>query len=235
MGEDPWRVHMVGTPGATIRIDPSTTKETVAESIGVDLSGRVFVVLQHPVTTEAGDAPRQMRETMEAVCSFSQPTVVIYPNSDAGGRSMIEVIKQYEGLPFVSAFKSLPRPVYTSLLSVSDVLIGNSSSALSNAPNFGLPAVNVGTRQQGRERGGNLIDVDHDQAKIREAINYALDHQDDPDFRAKCRESPYHDTDAAEQIVEVLSTVELGASLIQKRFYDGESRPIGSSAGAETI
>ena len=220
MGEDSWRIHMVGTPGANLKTDPATTKETVGTEIGTDLFGHVFVVLQHPVTTEADDAPRQMRETMEAVCSFEEPTVVIYPNSDAGGRAMIEVIKEYEELPFVSAFKSLPRPVYTSLLSVSDVMVGNSSSALSNAPNFGLPAVNVGTRQMGRERGGNLIDVGHDQEEIRRAIRYALDHLDDADFRAGCRESPYHDIDAAGQIAGVLSTVELGPGLIQKRFCD---------------
>ena len=225
MGEDPWRIHMVGTPGATIKVDPATTKETVGHEIGFDLSGRVFVVLQHPVTTQARHAARQMRETMEAVCSFREPTVVIYPNSDAGGRAMIDVIKEYEPLPFVSAFKSLPRPAYTSLLSVSDVLIGNSSSALSNAPNFGLPAVNVGTRQLGRERGGNLIDVDHDRAEIQEAIRYAIDNLDDSEFRAKCRESPFHDVNAAEQIAEVLSTTELGPGLIQKRFNDGGLRP----------
>jgi len=221
MGEDPWRVHMVGTPGSNLKAGPVMTNEEVGRALGLDLSGQVLVVLQHPVTTEADEAANQMRETMEAVCSFHTETVVIYPNSDAGGRQITQVIQTFEHLPFVHTFKSLPRPTYVGLLSVASVMVGNSSSALSNAPNFGLPAVNVGTRQQGRERGGNLIDVGYDREEIRSAIRHALEHRDNPDYREQCSQSPYQDINAAEQIAQVLSSVKLGTSLIQKRFYDG--------------
>jgi UDP-hydrolysing UDP-N-acetyl-D-glucosamine 2-epimerase len=222
MGEDPWRVHMVGTPGSDLQRELTMTREEVARALEVDVSGRVLVVLQHPVTSEAARAPQQMRETMEAATSFSEETVVIYPNADAGGRGMIKVIKEYEHLPFVRTFKSLPRSTYIGLLSVASVLIGNSSSAVVEAPDFGLPAVNVGTRQQGRERGGNLVDVGYHCEEIRQAIQWVLTHRDDPDCRAKWAESPYRDTDTAQQIAETLGTVELGPPLIQKRFYDGD-------------
>ena len=221
MGEDPWRIHMVGTPGATLKVEPPMTKVEVGKLLGTDLNGTVIVVLQHPVTSEADDAGRQMRETMEAVRGFGARIALIYPNSDAGGRAMMEVIKEYEHLPSMATFRNLPRPTYVALLSVADVLVGNSSSALSNAPNFGLPAVNVGTRQQGRERGGNIIDAGYDREVIRRAVQYALDQRDDPEFRAKCRQSPYQDDDAGAKIAEVLATVEMGPKLIQKRFYDG--------------
>jgi UDP-hydrolysing UDP-N-acetyl-D-glucosamine 2-epimerase len=230
MGEDPWRVHMVGTPGATLKVDPPMTKADVGRLLGADLDGTVIVVLQHPVTTEAEDAGRQMRETMEAVRGFGARTVLIYPNSDAGGRAMMDVVREYEHLPFLATFRNLPRPDYVALLSVADVLVGNSSSALSNAPNFGLPAVNVGTRQQGRERGGNIIDAGYDREEIRRAIQYALDHQDDKEFREKCRQSPFHDDDAGAKIAEVLATVEMGPKLIQKRFYDGALGVTGAAA-----
>jgi len=222
MGEDPWRVHMVGTPGSNLKGGPIMDRDEVARELGMDLSGQVLVVLQHPVTTEADDAADQMQETMEAVSSFHAETVVIYPNSDAGGRQISQVIQSYEHLPFMHTFKSLPRPTYVGLLSIAGVLVGNSSSALSNAPNFGLPAVNVGTRQKGRERGGNLIDASYDREQIRSAIQFALDQRDDPDFREQCSQSPYQDVNAAEQIADVLGSVELGMNLIQKRFYDGE-------------
>ena len=192
----------------------------VAEDLGLDLSRQVLLVLQHPVTTESLEASKQMRETMDAVCTFEEETVVVYPNADAGGREMIEVIQDYEHLPFVHAFKSLPRRTYVGLLSVASVMIGNSSSSLVDAPNFGLPAVNVGTRQQGRERGGNLIDVPGDCEGIRRAIRFALEHQHDALSRSKWSESPYVDIDAAEQIAEVLGNLELGPGLIQKRFDD---------------
>ncbi|MBM3949805.1 MAG: UDP-N-acetylglucosamine 2-epimerase (hydrolyzing) [SAR202 cluster bacterium] len=230
MGEDPWRVHMVGTPGSTLKVEPPMTKADVGKMLGTNLTGPVIVVLQHPVTTEADDAGRQMRETMEAVRGFGVRTVLIYPNSDAGGRAMMEVIKEYERQPFLATFKNLPRPTYVALLSVADVLVGNSSSALSNAPNFGLPAVNVGTRQQGRERGGNIIDAGYDREEIQRAIQYALDHGDDQAFRAKCRQSPFRDDDAGAKIADVLASVEMGPKLIQKRFFDGALADTGAVA-----
>lgn len=162
-----------------------------------------------------------MRETMEAVSGFQEETVVIYPNSDAGGREMIKVIRGYESVSFVHTFKSIPRDAYVGLLSIASVIVGNSSSALTEAPSFGLPAVNVGTRQQGRERGGNVIDVGYNSQEIRQAIEYALAHLEDSDFRTKCSQSPYQEVNAGEKIAMVLSEVELGRSLIQKRFFDG--------------
>ena len=158
---------MVGTPGCNVRTELSMTRDEVVKTLGLQPSERVLAVLQHPVTTEADDAPRQMRETMEAVAAMREETVVIYPNSDAGGREMIKVIQEYEHLPFVHTYKNLPRATYVGLLSIASVLIGNSSSALTEAPDFGLPVINLGTRQQGRERGGNLVDVGYCRDEIK--------------------------------------------------------------------
>ena len=221
MGEDPWRIHMVGTPGSNLNAELSVDKQELSQTLGLDLSRRVLLVLQHPVTSEADEASRQMRETMEAVSGFQEETVVIYPNSDAGGREMIKVIRGYESVSFVHTFKSIPRDAYVGLLSIASVIVGNSSSALTEAPSFGLPAVNVGTRQQGRERGGNVIDVGYNSQEIRQAIEYALAHLEDSDFRTRCSQSPYQEVNAGEKIAMVLSEVELGRSLIQKRFFDG--------------
>ena len=222
MGEDPWRVHMVGTPGTNLAAEPRLSREELVRDLGLALDRPLLLALQHPVTTQVDEAPVQMRETMEAVTSFGYDTVVVYPNADAGGRAMIEVIEEYEHLPHVHTFKSLPREAFVALLSVTSVMVGNSSSALTEAPCFALPAVNVGSRQQGRERGGNLIDTGHNSDEISVAVQHGLDHLSDPAFRARCAESPYQDVDAAAQIADVLSMAELGIGLVQKRFYDGD-------------
>ena len=123
---------MVGTPGADLEAELDMTREEVGAALSLDVSRPVLLVLQHPASTEAGLAASQMRETMEAVCSFGEQIVVIFPNADAGGRGMIDVIKNYEGLPNVRAHKSLPRSLYVGLLSVTTVMIGNSSSDANN-------------------------------------------------------------------------------------------------------
>ena len=230
MGEDPWRVHMVGTPGSDLRGELRMSGEELARLLGLNLSGRLLLVLQHPVSTEADEAAKQMYETMEAVSGLGEETVVIYPNSDAGGREMIKVIGEYEGLPLVHTFKSLPRQAYVGLLSVASIMIGNSSSALVEAPDFSLPAINIGSRQQGRERGANLTDVGYDRTEILNAVQEVLARLDDPDFRARCSQTPYHDVNTAGQIAEVLSSVELGPGLIQKRFYDTHLQQNGAES-----
>jgi len=220
MGEDPWRVHMVGTPGVNLKSELSMTPEEVARELDLGGTEKVVAVLQHPVTTEADDAPEQIRETMAAISALAAETVVIYPNADAGGREMIKVIKEYEHLPFIHCFKSLPRATYVGLLSMADVLVGNSSSGIVEAPDFGLPTVNVGTRQLGREHGGNLFNVGYSQVEIQDAISYIIEHRDDTELHERCSQSPYQDIDTGAQIAQVLSTVELGPSLIQKMFCD---------------
>lgn len=221
MGEDPAHVHMVGTPGSDLLAELSLRPEQVAERLGLDLSRPVVVVLQHPETAGAEEAAAdQMRETMEAVSQLGHQTVLIYPNSDTGGREMIRVIQEYMGRSFLKTHQNLPREVFVGLLSVASVMVGNSSSALTDAPNFGLPAVNVGIRQASRERGGNIIDVPHDRERIRAAIEGALSRLDDPEFRACCRQSPYQDLNTAEQVAEVLADTELGPRLLQKVFHD---------------
>ena len=99
MGEDRWRVHTVGSPALdTILNEPLLSAKTVARKLGLDLSRPVILVLQHPVTTQVENAAEQMRQTLQAIVGLQYPAVVIYPNSDAGGRRMIEAIKQYEGI-----------------------------------------------------------------------------------------------------------------------------------------
>jgi GDP/UDP-N,N'-diacetylbacillosamine 2-epimerase (hydrolysing) len=217
MGEDEWRVHMVGSPALdNILNEPTLSPEALAERLKIDLSRPLILLIQHPVTTQVDEATNQMRETLEAIVEIASPTVLLYPNSDAGGRRMIEVIKEFEKFAFIKTFPSLPRQEYLSLMKAAGVMVGNSSSGIIEAPSFGLPAVNIGIRQEGRERGKNVIDVGHNKREIIKAINKALT---DREFlvEVKKRQSPYGDGKASQRIAEILSKVEITPELLQKK------------------
>ncbi|MFC1927489.1 UDP-N-acetylglucosamine 2-epimerase [Chloroflexota bacterium] len=217
MGEDWWRVHTVGSPALdTILNEPLISPKTIAKKLSLDLSRPVILVVQHPVTTQVKEAPEQMKQTLQAIVGFQYPAIVIYPNSDAGGRRIIDVIKQYESYPFIRTFRSLPHREYLSLMRVASVMVGNSSSGIIDAPSFGLPVVNVGIRQEGRERGKNVIDVAHKKSEIARALKRALS---DKKFLAEVKkcENPYGDGKAGPRIAEVLSQVAITPRLLQKK------------------
>jgi GDP/UDP-N,N'-diacetylbacillosamine 2-epimerase (hydrolysing) len=217
MGEDEWRVHAVGSPTLdTILNEPLVPFDELAKKLGLGAERPLVLLVQHSVTTQVDQAPEQMRQTLEAVMETGYQTVVIYPNSDAGGRRMIEVIKEFEKEPSIRSFKSLPRQDYLSLMKSADVMVGNSSSGIIEAPSFCLPVVNIGMRQEGRERGKNVIDVGHNKREIRDAIERALS---DKEFIAEVKKgkSPYGDGKASQRIVEVLRTTEITQELLQKK------------------
>jgi UDP-hydrolysing UDP-N-acetyl-D-glucosamine 2-epimerase len=217
-GEEPWRVTVVGAPGLDAVLgEPPLPDGELGASLAVDLNLPVLVVVQHPVTTQAAAAAGQLRETLEAVAGTGYQAVIVYPNADAGGRAMIEVLEGFRSNPRFRLHRSLPHRAFLSLLRRAAALVGNSSCGIIEAPSLGLPAVNVGIRQEGRERGANVIDVDHDRGAIAAAIRRAVT---DQDFRRRVARSPnpYGDGRAARRIVARLGAVALDERLIQKRF-----------------
>ncbi len=129
----------------------------------------IILVIQHPVTSEASEAGKQMQSTLDAIATFTDyEPVVIYPNSDTGSEDMIEAINKSR----VKSFKSLPYLTFVSLLKYSSVIVGNSSCGLIEAPYFGVPCVNIGTRQNGRL--GDCFKAGYYQASISKAIDSAL-------------------------------------------------------------
>lgn len=217
MGEDKWRVHIVGSPSLDVILNKKLlSAEALKEKLGIDLSRPLILLIQHPVTTQVDEAAGQMRETLEAIVELAYPAVLIYPNSDAGGRRMIEVIKEFEKYPLIKTFPSLPRWQYLSLMKVASVMVGNSSSGIIEAPSLGVPVVNIGIRQEGREQGKNVIDVGHNKQEIIKCIEKTL--TDDKFLKEvkKC-ENPYGDGKASQRIAEILSKVEITPELLQKK------------------
>lgn len=204
MGEEPWRVHVVGAPGLDeIMSQKCYPKKHVAKKYHLGLNKPLILVVQHPVLTQLDKAGDQMRKTLEALKELNEQTVLIYPNADAGGREMIKVIKEFERYKFLQTYKNLPRKDYLSLMKYSSVLVGNSSSGLIESPAFKISVVNIGIRNSTREAAGNVLYVDHDKNKIIHAVRKALF---DKKFRVmveRCK-NPYGDGNASDKIVKIL-------------------------------
>lgn len=218
VGEEPWRVHVIGSLGiyAMDKRD-FIRKDELCKKLDLKLNKPILLVVQHPVTTQVERAEEQMRETMKALVELEEQAVIIYPNADAGGRRMIKVINEYKKYPFIKIFKNLPYLTLTNLMKVSAAMVGNSSSAIVEAPLFGVPAVNIGIRQEGRERGGNVIDVPHQKDKIVKAVKKVLLNKN---FRKKVKEAynPYNiERNGGKKIVSVLTRVKINDKLLRKR------------------
>lgn len=217
MGEDVWRIYVVGAPGLdSILKQKLFSKEEMAKKYNLDLKKPIILVIQHPVSEEFDKAGYQMRETMEAIRELGYQTIVIYPNADPGGREMIKVIERYRKYPFIKIFKNIPRKDYLSLMTVASVMVGNSSSGIIEAPSFHLPFVNVGSRQRGRERSENVIDVDYKRNEIKKAIKEAIYNKKFRERVKKCK-NPYGDGKAGLRIAKILAGIKIDKKLLEKK------------------
>lgn len=217
MGEEPSRVFLTGAPGLdSILRDKLPARETVMGKFHLEPDKPFLILIQHPVTTESGDSRWQMKETLAAIKKLRINTVIIYPNSDTGGRAIIEEIESVRDLPFVRVAKNVPRDGYLALMKYASAMVGNSSGGIIESAMFKIPVVNIGTRQAGRERGANVTDVRHDRREIARAIKAAIS---DKKMRRRIRrcKNPYGDGRAGERIAKILSSITPDHKLLQKR------------------
>ncbi len=228
MGEEPWRVHMVGTPGTNVTKESRLTKEQISEALGLNLSGNLLLVLQHPVTDQISQSGTQMKNTLEAIRQLQIETVVIKSNSDAGSSAMSKMIDAYAHYNFIHIFQNLSRPQFIGVLSLTNVMIGNSSSGITEAPSFGIPVVNIGNRQSGRERGHNVVDVESTTEAILTTVKHLLTLQNDPIHKDNWYTSPYLDLGVAHKINRVLKEINLGPHLLRKQFNDAILKDISN-------
>ncbi len=216
MGEDRGRIVEVGEPGLDVlREMRFTPLGELAAELDFAADRPFLLATLHPVTEEADLAASQMRIVLEALSKLDIQVVFTYPNSDAGGRAMRDVLESWRGRPFLRIVPTLGSQKYLSLMQHAAVLVGNSSSGLHEAPSFPVPVVNIGARQQLRLRASNVIDVDFDQSAIAAAVHRAIS---DPEFRrelAGCR-NPYGDGHAAERTLDILLRLQLGPALVAK-------------------
>jgi len=214
MGEDPESVFITGCPSIDLadRVLGVSKKsfDPFANYAGVgtrfNSQEGYLVVMQHPVTTEYGDSASQIQETILAVTTLNQPTFWFWPNVDAGSDQISKGLRRFRETGSSSAiyfFKNMMPEDFLRLLLGARCLIGNSSVGIREASYLGVPVVNIGNRQQGRERARNVIDVDYDSTQIVEATKKHL---------ANGRYSPsplYGDGKAGERIAQILARVPL--------------------------
>jgi UDP-hydrolysing UDP-N-acetyl-D-glucosamine 2-epimerase len=220
MGEEPWRVHCCGAPGLDrLRPRAGLSREALGVRLGGPLGRPTLLVTFHPETLAAADVPRQADELMAALEKVEGDVVATAPGADVAHAAISAALERLASRrPATRVVTTLGDEAYCTLLREADVMVGNSSSGLIEAPTFGLPVVNVGDRQRGRLRAANVLDVPAEREAIAEAIRRALD----PAFRAGLAAlvNPYGDGAAAPRIARVLREVELSSRLVRKRFAD---------------
>lgn len=220
MGEEPWRVTVSGAP--SLDNLASVKRLTIAElksRFCLCLTPETLLVTFHPATLEYEDAGRQAEELLAALKASGRPVVFTMPNADTGGQVIREHIRRFvHAEPSAQAVENLGTEGYFSVLALCTAMVGNSSSGLLEAPSFGLPVVNVGSRQSGRVRGRNVIDVGCGREEIGAGIRRATD----PAFRKSLQDlaNPYGDGNAAQRIVAKLAEVPLSSRLLLKHFHD---------------
>jgi GDP/UDP-N,N'-diacetylbacillosamine 2-epimerase (hydrolysing) len=210
MGEQPFRVFNVGTPGIDrLMSTPTLSRDALGQQLGIDLAGEkpYIVVLQHVISSEADEAYTQMTQTLQAVKAFGHPAVVIYPNSDSGGREIIRCIEDEAPEGYFVTAQNLPRLEFVNLLKGASCLLGNSSLGIMEAPALSLPVINVGNRQKGRLHGNNVQFIPHQSDKIVSALQKAVY---DLSYRQSVQEGekPYGSGDSASRIADALESID---------------------------
>lgn len=216
MGEEPWRVHNVGSPVLDlIRQENYTKPKTIAKKFGIDLKKPLILLLQHSVTWQVEDTENQIRQTMEAIDYLGYQTVAVYPCSDPGYESIIKVLTEYKDRPFFQLHKNIEFSDFWGLMNVAGVFLGNSSAGVMETPSFKLPFVNIGIRQQGRLRSDNVIDVDHRKEDIIKAVDKAINNRKFKELVKKCV-SPYGDGYASKRIISILKSIRINDGILRK-------------------
>lgn len=221
LGEAPERVFNVGALGIdNIRHTKLLAKGRLEEELGFKFDKKTALVTFHPVTLDKTPSVEQFRELLKALDAFRELDVIFTkPNADPEGRALIRLMDDYadRNAGRVKAFASLGRIRYLSLLRYVDVVIGNSSSGIIEAPFFGHPVLNIGDRQRGRIRPSGVIDCNHDANNLKSALRKAL--LFDAAGRA-AGENPYGDGNAAGRILRILKREVPGIKGAKKSFHD---------------
>lgn len=193
LGEDPSHVHNVGCPRMDLVLNElkndsyKMLSNLFEDFTGVgpsylDLTKPFLLVSQHPVTTEFGSNRAQIEETLYALDELKMPTIMLWPNIDAGSDDISTGIRVYrevynkESGTWLKLFKNLPTQIYIHLMNTCACLVGNSSSGVREGATIGTSVVNIGTRQNKREMGPNVINVGYDRNEIKEAILKQIAH-----------------------------------------------------------
>jgi UDP-hydrolysing UDP-N-acetyl-D-glucosamine 2-epimerase len=215
MGEDPSRIHVVGSMGLdTIVKRESVSKSEISSRIKFRLDDESLLMIFHPVHHE-NNMGQQMNEIAAALIELKLKTIIVYPNNDIGNEEIILEIEKLSDYEFIKIVKSLAHNDYVDLIRHVSVIVGNSSSGIIEAASVNLPVVNIGSRQEARGKSENIINVDAKRESVIEAIRKSLY---DKEFRANLKklENPYGDGRTAERVLQILSQLVVDNDFMKK-------------------
>ena len=218
LGEQPFRVINVGNPGLDRLLKvPALNAADLSIRLGFKIvhGEPLLMVIQHVISSEIEHAYQQMKVTLDAIKGLGLPTVLSYPNSDAGGQKMIQAILDYEALPNLYTAKNIPRLEFVNLMRHASCLLGNSSAGILEAPSLKLPVVNVGNRQKGRLHAENVKFVPHDKEQIIKAVRHAIYNKE---YRKKIDNcsNPYGNGQSSKKIAEIIASLSINKKLLIK-------------------
>jgi UDP-N-acetylglucosamine 2-epimerase (non-hydrolysing)/GDP/UDP-N,N'-diacetylbacillosamine 2-epimerase (hydrolysing) len=217
LGEDPVTIHVVGSPGIdVIRKMRLMDREVLEKDLGITFKKRNLLITHHPVTLDPVGSINEFEALLTALHSFG-PRVGLFftrSNADTGGRSFGRILDEWvANKPNAAVFTSLGQLRYLSLINEVDVVVGNSSSGLYEAPSLHTPTVNIGDRQRGRLSAASVIHCKPEPRDIYDTINKASE------LDVSKVENLYGDGHAAPQIIEAIAAVDDPKKLLKKRFH----------------
>lgn len=226
LGEDPDYVFVIGCPMVDVLNDtpPLSIEELFTsprilgakDPINFDPSRPYLLVANHPVCSEFGENYNHTRSLLRAVLRTGMQALWMWPNADAGAREVVNAIKSednfFQDNDRIAFYRNLPIELFVNVMRNASCMIGNSSAGIREACYFGTPVVNTGSRQDGRLRPGNVVDVLYDEEDIYHAITTQIVHGSYP------VEMPYGVGGTGEKMADLLATVSI-PSVQKKLFY----------------
>ena len=209
MGEEDWRIHIVGAPGLeNIKKLELYTKEEILKLTGIDVDKNTIICTYHPVTLEGEDSARwQIKNLLVALSKFDLQIVFTRSNAEVGSDVIVNMIKEFvDDNPKAYFFNSLGSKLYLSLLKYVKVVVGNSSSGIAEAPSFSIPTVNIGNRQEGRLRPESVIQTGYSVNEIYKGLEKALYNTE---FLTKIKtiKNPYGDGNSSKYVIEAMNEI----------------------------
>lgn len=225
LGESPERVFNVGAIGIeNIKEMPLMTKDELEDSLNFKLNEPLSLVTYHPVTLEEQSSEQQFKELLNALEEVEGTIIFTKANSDSDGRIINQLIDEFVNTHSERsiAYTSMGQLRYLSAMNITDIVIGNSSSGIIEAPSFNIPTINIGDRQKGRIQAGTILNCEPSKEKILNAITLALS----PEFGNKIKDmsNPYGEGQVSQNILNVIKEALNHDISLKKKFHDLENK-----------
>jgi len=209
LGEQKWRIHRVGSPG----IDGITRLAAPSRAIAHIATKPYALAVLHPIDGDEQVERRRAADMLAAIRAAGVPRIIaIYPNNDPGAAGIVRSLRAAESAD-VTLLRNVPRPIFLGLLRDAAMLVGNSSAGIIEAGSFGTPVVDIGDRQLGRERRGDVMHVSYDRKAVANAVGNIWNHGRP---RRQRRHNPYGGAATGKKIADILGRLIIDRRLLRK-------------------